>query len=99
VDGAFHLVPVLPAEPIKGDWDMVLIERLAEIEHKQWIQWAKTLLEKEPGISKERRERWEKLFVPYHELSEEWKEYDREWARHSLRECKLQLDEECSGIF
>ena len=76
-----------------------MIDRLAEIEHRQWIQWAKTLIEKEPGISQERRERWAKLMVPYDELTEEWKEYDREWARHMLREVRLCIDEDTHHDF
>lgn len=76
-----------------------LIDRIAEIEHRQWMQWAKTLLEKEPGISEERRKRWESLFVDFDELSEEWKEYDREWARHVLRECRLQLEEDAKSYY
>lgn len=70
-----------------------LIERLADIEHRQWMQWAKTLLETEPGLSEKRRKRWTELMRPYEELPEEWKESDREWARHVLRECRLELDE------
>lgn len=60
------------------------LEQLASIEHDQWIEWAKALLKAEPGISKERKERWEKLFVPYAELSEESKEQDRVYARKIL---------------
>jgi hypothetical protein len=43
--------------------------------------WAKDLLKSEPGISKERKERWKKLFVPYEDLSEASKEQDRVYAR------------------
>ena len=60
------------------------IERLAEAEHEQWMRWAKALLEREPGISQARRERWSKLFVPYAELSEESKEQDRKEVRSAL---------------
>ncbi len=60
------------------------IERLAEAEHEQWMRWAKALLEREPGISQVRRERWSKLFVPYAELPEESKEQDRKEARRAL---------------
>lgn len=78
---------------------MTLIDRLAEIEHRQWISWAKKLIETEPNLSKERIERWRKLMCPYEELSEEWKEYDREWARHVLRECRLQLEEDSKAYY
>ena len=57
-----------------------LLEKLADIEHQQWMKWAKTLMEKET-ISKDRVERWNKLMVPYSELSDEMKEFDREYAR------------------
>lgn len=61
------------------------LESIAELEHTQWEEWAKALLKSEPGISKERRERWEKLFVPYKDLSEKSKEQDRVYARKVLK--------------
>ena len=61
-----------------------LIEELAELEHKQWWDWAKNILETE-DISKERSERWKKLFIPYDDLSEKEKDSDREWARKVLK--------------
>lgn len=61
------------------------MEQLAALEHDQWVEWAKALLKSEPGISKERKERWEKLFVPYKDLSEESKEQDRVYARKILQ--------------
>ena len=73
---------------------MKLIDKLAEIEHRQWVRWATTLIKEEPGLSESRKARWSKLLVPYSELSEEWKEYDREWARHVLREVRLQFEED-----
>lgn len=78
---------------------MTLIDRLADIEHRQWMAWAKKLMETEPGLSPERKARWEKFMVPFEELSEEWKEYDREWARHVLRECRLQFEEDHVAYF
>ena len=60
------------------------LEQLASLEHDQWMEWAKSLLKSESGISKSRKERWEKLFVPYAELSEESKEQDRVYARKIL---------------
>lgn len=60
------------------------LERLAALEHRQWMEWAKALLKAEPGISKDRKERWKKLFVPYDDLSEESKEQDRVYARRAL---------------
>jgi hypothetical protein len=57
------------------------IERLATIEHTQWMAWARTLMDEEPGLSASRRDRWQAMMVDYSELPEETKEYDREWAR------------------
>ena len=57
------------------------VERVAEVEHEQWMAWSKTVA---PEVSPERRARWEKLWVPYKDLSEEDKEKDREWARKAL---------------
>ena len=68
------------------------LEALADLEHEQWMEWAKALLKSEPGISEARRKRWEKLFVPYSELSEESKEQDRVYARKVLDIIKEQGD-------
>ena len=65
--------------PVRGD----LLEMLAALEHAQWVKWSMELADKE-FITKERRERWESLWVPYEQLSEEMKEFDREWARKVL---------------
>lgn len=63
-----------------------LIEKLAALEHEQWITWAATLMEKEPDISAARKERWRGLMVPYAQLSESSKEQDRKWARKIVKE-------------
>jgi hypothetical protein len=60
------------------------LEALAALEHDQWMAWAKTLLSSEPGISAERRKRWQSLMVPYKDLPEDQKEHDRKWARKAL---------------
>jgi hypothetical protein len=56
-----------------------LRERLAEIEHEQWIAWSKDIAKTE-GISEERFIRWQKLWRPYNELTEVEKDQDREWG-------------------
>lgn len=58
-----------------------MIERLAAIEHEQWMAWAMSLMVSERGLSPERVDRWHSLMVPYEQLSEEMKEHDRKWAR------------------
>jgi len=56
------------------------VERLAELEHEQWIAWSKSLVEKEK-LSVQRVERWKNLWIPYDQLPEEEKEHDRKWAK------------------
>lgn len=56
------------------------IEVLAEIEHAQWMAWAKSLMDTE-SLSPKRLARWTPLMVPYSELSEDMKEHDRKWAK------------------
>ena len=57
-----------------------ILEKLAELEHDQWIEWSKDIASKE-SLSKERINRWKKYWVPYSELTEEVKEQDRKYAR------------------
>jgi hypothetical protein len=58
-----------------------LLERLAELEHEQWVAWSRAVAAE---VSAERRRRWEACWVPYAELPEEVKELDRAWARKAL---------------
>jgi hypothetical protein len=55
-----------------------ILEKLSEIEHEQWMEWSKSVSKE---VSEERRNRWEKLWIPYKDLSEEMKELDRKFAR------------------
>jgi hypothetical protein len=95
-----------------GQGESQLLEALADLEHQQWMEWAKTLMEKEP-ISQARRDRWAGFMVPYSVLPESVKEHDRVWARKAialLRELvaasdfdrvRRELDRvraECSGL-
>jgi hypothetical protein len=58
-----------------------MIEKVAAQIHIHWMEWAKELLESEPNILKERRDRWERdCFKDYAELSDEMKELDRKFA-------------------
>lgn len=58
-----------------------LLERLAELEHEQWVAWSQAVAAE---VSAERRRRWQECWVPYAELPEEVKELDRTWARKVL---------------
>ena len=57
-----------------------LLEALAQLEHNQWMDWAKNLMEKEPAISQARKDRWTAFMVPYDQLDEAAKNMDRIWA-------------------
>lgn len=61
-----------------------LIEKLAEIEHQQWVEWSQQLARTEK-VSVNRIARWKTLWIPYAELSEENKALDRVWAMKVLR--------------
>lgn len=58
------------------------LESLAKLEHDQWVEWSKSVA---PEVSETRRKRWEKLWIPYSELSEEMKEEDRKWAKKVMK--------------
>jgi len=57
-----------------------LLERLADLEHNQWWEWSRDLSRKE-NLSKERLDRWDKLWTFYKFLPEKAKEQDRVYAR------------------
>ncbi len=60
-----------------------LREKIAELEHEQWVVWAGHLISVE-HLSHERLERWQKLMVSYSQLTEEQKDQDRIWADKSI---------------
>jgi hypothetical protein len=62
--------------------DRAAVERVAEVEHEQWVTWSKSVA---PEVSPERRARWQKYWVPYKDLPDDVKEQDRVWARKALQ--------------
>lgn len=58
-----------------------LLERLAEVEHEQWMAWSQSVAAE---VSAERRQRWQACWIPYEDLPEDVKELDRQWARKVL---------------
>lgn len=61
------------------------LETIAELEHKQWIEWATTLMQKEK-LSLERTQRWKTLLIDYKNLPNEHKESDKVYARLVIKE-------------
>jgi hypothetical protein len=59
-----------------------LLEKLADLEHQQWIEWSKSV---STEVSKERQARWKKYWVPYSDLDEKVKEQDRVYARKIIK--------------
>ncbi len=71
---------IIKSDNYKIDNKKELIEELSNLEHKQWMLWAKDILKSE-DISEEREDRWEEdSFDSYKNLSEKQKDMDREWA-------------------
>ena len=60
-----------------------LVEALSDLEHRQWVERSQELAKKE-NLSPERIERWKPFWVPYAELSQETKDFDRVWARRAV---------------
>ena len=58
-----------------------LLERLAELEHEQWVAWSRDVADE---VAPERQRRWQACWVPYAQLPEEVKELDLAWARKVL---------------
>ncbi len=59
---------------------VALLEALSDLEHQQWIKWAKSIIDSEP-IIEARKQRWLTMMVDYKDLPDNIQEYDREWAR------------------
>src|SRR5688572_2952224 len=91
----FSLAGVLSLVTISGltikhganlnEWHLVgnmdnLVEQLAALEHSQWQHWSQKVVERYGCLLPEFMvEKWQKLWVPYEELTDDVKEFDREW--------------------
>lgn len=60
------------------------LEKLANLEHEQWIDWSKEISSTE-NISEDRRKRWQQYWIPYEELPDNIKEDDRKYARKVMK--------------
>jgi len=70
-----------------------LIERLAELEHEQWMEWSKDISKKEK-LSSDRLKRWKEYWADYDKLKEDVKEQDRKYARKVLKIFKEKINNE-----
>ena len=84
---------------------MELREKIAEIEHKQWVHWTRYFLN---NLTPENLERWKRQCdTPYSELTEIEKDADRKWADQILAPYQkerseellkdIEVEEECIG--
>lgn len=64
-----------------GYTDDLLVEYIAELEHQQWIYWAKANMR---FVSETKQKMWEENFKSYNELPEDIKEKDRFHARKMI---------------
>ena len=67
-----------------------LVERLAALEHRQWMHWSQHVAENH-DIPNGLREKWESNWRPYDELPEATKESDRKWARQAAEIARDEL--------
>lgn len=59
------------------------LERLAELEHRQWSTWMKYMVK---NLNPENIEKWKKQAdTPYNNLTEKEKNSDRNWAKEVLK--------------
>lgn len=71
---------------LKDDSITQLLEKLAELEHDQWIHYSKNLskrIQQSSSIDDLRNKtvtRWKRKWRPYEDLSDKEKEKDRIWA-------------------
>ena len=65
---------------------MNLFERLAALEHEQWMNWSQIVVgaEKDDHISLHLHRKWSPNWVDYDKLPEVVKDYDRYWAKRVL---------------
>lgn len=76
---------------LSDDERKILIERLAALEHDQWIYYSKVVSEQISKASSlaELKTRilskWSPKWVPYSKLSEKDKEQDRVWANKVIK--------------
>jgi hypothetical protein len=71
-----------------------LLEKLAELEHKQWQRFARAVISE---VAPQRQSRWKKYFIPYDKMDDKAKNLDREQAKRVMEivdefYCKISKD-------
>lgn len=66
-------------------WPLYSAKSISVLAHRLWTHWSQHIAEEE-DISEDRLERWEGLWIPYEDLSEEDKEDDRRLVQRFLSE-------------
>ena len=75
-----------------------LREKLAALEHEQWINWTAYFLKKAHVLSDEDDRRWRKqMRTEYKDLSEKEKDSDRVWADKVLKTITIHNWKEAFG--
>lgn len=59
-----------------------LLEKLAALEHEQWVHWTKYMLDNLTDVNIHRWRR--QVETPYEDLPDDEKRSDRDWARKVL---------------
>lgn len=62
------------------------LDKISNIIHEAWMEWTKSIsdIESFEHLILEVI-RWEELWIPYNELSEDIKEKDRKWAKEIIK--------------
>ena len=79
-NGIFHEYSI--NEEIRKAICPYFLQKLARLEHEQWLAWSQNIASKET-LSEERLDRWRKLWCQYDDLTKVEQMQDLEWARHT----------------
>ena len=86
VEGSNELKVILRSgeEYHQGNWISKedIREKLASMIHNEWMSWSKAVA---GDVDPARKAKWEKLWIPYDQLTEPQKDQDRIWADKVLK--------------
>jgi len=107
VDDCYLIKIVVGVRKLRNDSE--LLEKLAKLEHEQWIHWMNYQNKKVGHITdmtidewykqQETWQRWKRLAkTPFNKLTEKEKKSDREWARKALTLFQKRLDAQLGDL-